>query len=89
MKMISLKKQCLLLLLCMHIVSLAMDLTANETERKMYLRLAEAQQAYEKQRNSAQKASSIISQSTGTIPHVVVKQDRPFGRGSSGDQAKL
>jgi hypothetical protein len=86
MKMILLKKQCLLLLLCMHIVSLAMDLTANEKERKIYLKLAEAQQAYEKQRNSGQKTSSIVSQS---IPHVVVKQDRPFGRGSSGDQAKL
>ena len=87
--MISLKKQCLLLLLCMHIVSLAMDLTANETERKIYLKLAEAQQAYEKQSNGAQKISPIVLQSTKAIPHVAVKKDQRFGRGSSGDQAKL
>lgn len=87
--MISFKQQCLLLLLGMHVVSLAMDLTANETERKIYLKLAEAQQAYEKQSNGAQKISLIVLQSTEAIPPVVVKKDQRFGRGSSGDRAKL
>jgi hypothetical protein len=67
MKIIVLKTSCLLLLSSMHIVSLAMDLTAIKSERDKYLKLAEEQQAYEKERASAKPTSPIDSQAARAI----------------------